>query len=298
MTAAAEPFVVTEPGLVYDLSDEVYHGDPVPGGSLSSTFARLLTEHVPAKARELRSRKPTAAMEFGTIAHRIALGEESLDAYSVEGLTVIDGDGRTKEVKEAKAAAIAAGLSVVGRLEYEQRAGLYDTLAGMVAALDAHPIAHPMLASGRHEVSAFWQDDATGVWLRARYDVLPEPVKGRRLIVGDYKTTADASERGFTKSSANFGYAQQADLYLRGLRALGIADDPAFVFIAQEKTKPYLVAVHQLDREWMEAGRVLNDRAIRIFAECQTSGEWPGYPPTIASLSAPAFYYFDHQEHL
>ena len=87
----------TGPLIAHDMPDAVYHADPIPGGSLSSTFARLLTQHVPAKARErFTGRKPTKAMNLGKAAHRQALGTGPT-------LIVWQFDGRTKDGKAERA---------------------------------------------------------------------------------------------------------------------------------------------------------------------------------------------------
>src|SRR4051812_22650648 len=90
---------ITEPGLVHGMTDDTYHGDPIPGGSLSSSFVRQLTYHVPAKAlaRHL-NRCPTKAMNLGKAAHTHALG-------AGPELIVWAHDGRTKAGKEERAAA-------------------------------------------------------------------------------------------------------------------------------------------------------------------------------------------------
>ena len=78
---------------------------------------------------------------------------------------------------------------------------------------------------------------------------------------------------------STYGYHQQADFYLRGLRALGHpAGDQPMRFICQETQAPYLVQVHTCDDLAMEVAAALNDRAIGIYAEAIASGEWPGYP--------------------
>src|SRR5678815_2446696 len=85
------------PGLVYGMSDDVYHADPIDGGSLSSSLARLLTNHVPAKAYAIHhNRKPTAAMNIGKAAHLHALG-------AGPQLAVWQHDGRTKEGRAERA---------------------------------------------------------------------------------------------------------------------------------------------------------------------------------------------------
>jgi hypothetical protein len=269
---------ITKPGLVFDMDDETYHGDPVEGGSLSSSLARRLTEHVPAKAIATHlNRKPTKSMNLGKAAHLHALG-------AGPKLIVWEHDGRTKAGKEerAKDAADLAAERAVAVTE-EERA----QVEGMVAALRGAPEVAAMLDSGKAEVSAFWQEQ--GVWCRARYDLLGP-------FGYDYKTTLDASARGFEHDLAAYSYHQQADFYLRGLRAIGHeAGDRPMRFICQEKQEPYLVQVHTCDELAMEIASALNDRAIAIFAECQRNGEWPGYPslePEPTPL--PNYYFYRH----
>jgi hypothetical protein len=213
-------------------------------------------------------------MNLGKAAHLHALG-------AGPEMVVWQHDGRTKAGKEERAsyAEAIAAERVIAVTDTERQQVL-----DMVAALRGNPEVAAMLDSGEPEVSAFWQD--RGAWCRARYDLL-----GPRAY--DYKTTDDASSRGFEKSMAAYGYHQQAEFYLRGLRAL---DHPAgnepMRFICQEKTAPYLVQVHTCDDLAMEIARVLNDRAIDIFAACAASGEWPGYDSLEAEPTALPNYYF------
>ena len=267
-------------GLPFDLSDEIYHGDPVPGGSLSSSLARRLTEHVPAKAIATHhNRKPTKSMNLGKAAHLHALG-------AGPELIVWEHDGRTKAGREERAnrAEDIASERIVAVTETER-----DQVLGMVEALRADPEVAAMLISGEPEVSAFWQEK--GTWCRARFDLLGP-------LAYDYKTTEDASPQGFEHAMATYGYHQQADFYLRGLRALGVeAGDQPMRFICQEKQAPYLVQVHTCDDLAMEVAAALNDRAIEMFAAFNSRGEWPGYPSLRAEPTGlPARYFYRYAE--
>lgn len=269
---------ITEPGLVFDMDDETYHSDPVPGGSLSSSLARRLTEHVPAKAFAWHhNRKPTATMNLGKAAHLHALG-------AGPEMVVWQHDGRTKAGKEERAARAddIAAERIVAVTEAER-----DQVLGMVAALRANPEVAAMLDAGTPEVSVFWQEPAEiDVWCRGRFDLLGD-------VGDDYKTTDDASARGFERAMSTYGYHQQADFYLRGLRAIGHpAGDRPMRFICQEKTYPYLVQVHTCDDLAMEVAAALNTRAIRVFAEAVASGEWAGYPTVHAEPTALPNHYF------
>jgi hypothetical protein len=95
---------------------------------------------------------------------------------------------------------------------------------------------------------------------------------------------------------ATYGYHQQADFYLRGLRAIGHpAGDQPMRFICQEKTYPYLVQIHTCDELAMEVAAALNDRAIELYAACKEADSWPGYPTLTAQPTAlPNYYFFRH----
>ena len=76
MTAAAEAPGEVQPGL-YDIDAELYHQDPIPGGSLSSTGARKLVTECPAKFKySLDHPQPhNKALELGTAAHKLVLDD-------------------------------------------------------------------------------------------------------------------------------------------------------------------------------------------------------------------------------
>ena len=274
---------ITEPGLVFGMDDETYHGDPVPSGSLSSSFARQLTNHVPAKAYQRHhNRKPTKAMNLGKAAHAHALG-------AGPELIVWQLDGRTKEGKAERAAyADQIAAEVVCAVTQAER----DQILGMAEVLRSHLEVAAILTACESEVSGFWQED--GTWCRSRYDLL------NAVESWDYKTCQDASRRGFSKAMASYGYHQQAEFYQRGLTALGHkAGKRVMRFICQEVEPPYLVQIHTPDDEAMSVARELNDRAIRIYAESTTTGIWAGYEQLTAEPTPlPAFYFFDHEDQL
>ena len=271
---------IIEPGLVYGMPDDEYHADPVPSGSLSSSLARQLTKHVPAKARaQHANRKPTKAMNLGKAAHALALG-------AGPELIVWQYDGRTKDGK-AERAAVADVLATEAAVAVTQAER--DQILGMANALSARAEVTAILDECEAEVSGFWQEG--DVWLRARYDLLGE-------LGWDYKTAEDASPAGFEHAMSTYGYHQQAEFYQRGLRVL---DHPAGAepmrFIVQETQEPYLVQVHTCDPLSMEIAAALNDRAIGIYADAAKSGSWAGYPSLHAEPTGlPSRYFFRYAD--
>lgn len=273
---AAGP-IIDRPGI-YEMTNEQYHADPVPGGSLSSTGARRLLEpSCPALFRheQLHGQKPRRVFDFGSAAHQMVLGA------GPELMVVNAEDWRTKAAREARDEAYAAGLVPLLLAEFEQ-------VQQMAAALRRHPAASALLAegSGQPEQSLFWTDQPAGVWRRARLDWLPFAT-GRRLVVPDYKTAVSAAPSAIERSLVAYGYHQQAAWYLDGVAALGGGTDARFVFIVQEKAAPYLVTVVELDDASLQAGRVRNRRAIELYAQCVAEDRWPGYSDSPVLISLP-----------
>ena len=59
-----------------------------------------------------------------------------------------------------------------------------------------------------------------------------------------------------------------------------------FWFVAQEKAPPYLVAVVTVSDAYLALGRREMRRAIDLWVECNTTGIWPGYAPSVAEPPA------------
>jgi hypothetical protein len=267
---------VHEAGLYDGIPDDEYHRSH----ALSSSGARkLLPPSCPAlfKWERDNGQPPKAVWDFGRAAHAEVLGVGA-------PIVRIDADNwMTKAAKAARDEAYAEGRTPVLEREWIQ-------VQGMASAIRSHPIASALFDRDRGlpEQSAYWLDDQYDVWRRARFDWLPES-DGGRLIVPDFKSCTSAEPRSIAKSVATFGYHQQAEWYTDAIRALGIAEDVAFVFVFQEKTAPYLVTVVQLDLEAQRIGRTLNDRALQVYAECMATDTWPAYTSDVELISLPGW---------
>jgi hypothetical protein len=218
-------------------------------------------------------------MELGTAAHNLVLGRGA-------ELVVVDAENwRTNAAKDKAKEARASGKVPLLLAEHEQ-------VKVMAAAIRAHPLASVLFnpdAGGKPEQSLFWQDTEFGIWRRARLDWLPDWHGYGRLIVPDYKTCAAADRASIAKAMHNYGYFRQAPWYCDAVRALGVADDPAFVFVFQETAPPYLVTVAGLDEDAMDAGRAMNRLACEVYRDCAGSGIWPGYSDGIEYVSLPPY---------
>lgn len=270
----AEP--ITEPGVYGALSNEEYHAQR--DGLSSSGARKLLLPSCPAAFRyeQDHPQPPKKVFDLGNAAHKLVLGNGP-------DLVEIDAEEwRTNAVKADVAAVRAAGNVPLKPSEYQQVHEMADVLR-------RHPVASLLFEPGRGmpEQSLFWRDERTGVMRRARLDWLPAPRSGR-LIIPDYKTCRSANPEQLAKAVDEFGYHQQDDWYRAGAKALGLADDDAaFVFVCQEKTAPYVVTVVEMDAGARRIGAARNRRALELFAQCTSTGYWPGYSDEIAYLSLP-----------
>lgn len=266
-------------GQPVDISNVDYHRLP----SLSSSGARkLLPPSTPARFR-WEQEHPVFKDEYdlGSAAHKLVLGDPLAEIVHVEADA-----WRTNAAKDAKAQAHADGKIPLLTKQLE-------TVTAMATAISLHPVAAQLFDqnSGKPEQSLFWTDPRTGVELRCRYDWLPDPVEGRRLVIPDYKTTDQSADAGaFGRTAANLGYPQQTAWYIDAAKACGLDDDPAFLFVVQEAKPPYLVNVIEMPWLDVEVGRQLNRKAIDIYAECVATNTWPGYGDGIKTAHMPGWY--------
>lgn len=259
-----EPAVLTAPEMRDGIPAEVYHADRT---SISSSGLRsLLAPGCPAQFKYDRDQPPAPKKTFdvGHAAHKLVLGEGP-------DLEVVEGARWDTKVAKAQVAEIRErGGTPLKQAEFDQ-------VTAMAAALRQHPLAGPLLASGTGlaEQSLYWTDPATGVRCRVRPDWLKQ-LPGLTLAV-DYKSCADASPTAVQRSIRDYSYHQQDAFYIDGIRAVLAPEQVRFVFVFQSKTAPYLITVRELHQQDRDIGRARNEKALRIYAECESTGIWPDW---------------------
>ncbi|WP_397570616.1 PD-(D/E)XK nuclease-like domain-containing protein [Schlesneria sp. T3-172] len=148
----------------------------------------------------------------------------------------------------------------------------FNTMLGVVRALSLHERASEYLAvrtETQNEVAIVWIDEETGLLCKGRVDCLQRD----RRLVGDLKTTADASQ--FHNVIARRGYHRQGAFYLDGLEQLtGV--EHTFTITAVETSSPYDVQAAPLSAEAINIGRTQYRTLLRQIAECREANVWPG----------------------
>jgi hypothetical protein len=263
-----------------DLTAEEYHADLT---SISSTGLRdLLDPGCPAQFHYDRhhAKPPKREFDFGNAVHAAVLGK---------GSDIVEIDYPDYKKADARAARdIAYDDGKIPLLPKEK-----EQVDAMAAAIRRDPLAGPLFAPGNGiaERSIYWTDPATGVRCRVRPDWLI--VRPEITVIVDLKTTTDANPKACSKAIAAYSYHQQGALYLDGVTAAGLAPEGArFVFVFQSKKPPYLVTVRELGDQDQDIGRARNERALRLYADCERTGIWPdwtGPVDEIPQISMPSY---------
>lgn len=269
-------------GIVLDLDEATYHAHP----ALSSTGARKLLES-PATFRHYADnpQEPKAAFDVGTAAHTKVLGVGAgIVAYPKEHLTPAGNVSTSKATVAWAAEQRASGFTPVSP---------HDVAAvdRMAESILAHPEARQLIEgqAGHPEASVFATDPASGVPMRARFDILAP-------VCVDVKTTAkSAAKASFEYTVWKFGYDVQQEHY-RYTHELVTGETRPMRFVVVEKDAPHLVGVYELDTIWEQMGRRKVRVALEMFAECTALNDWPGLPTTTQLASPPVGAIYEHEE--
>lgn len=273
--------MITEPGIYPGVSEATYHADADLaeqfGPSLSVTGAKTILKS-PARFRyEQTHPVRKRAFDLGHAAHAKVLGVGMEVTTVPADLCAKNGAWSTSDAKAYIAEVEAAGKVVL-------KADEIAAVDAMALELGAHPVVSQLFAEGNPEQSFYWQDPETLVTLRGRTD-WRTTWRGRPLIV-DYKTTGDADPNEWRWDAGRYGYHQQDCWYREGLDHL-TGEQHGFVFVVQETKPPHLVSVCEIDDDAREIGTQRNRVARRIFLDCMTRDEWPGYAPVIHPVAIP-----------
>lgn len=273
-----------------NMPEHLYHARP----ELSSTEARLILES-PARYRWKKDHpplvEPSKKFDIGSAVHSKVLGTGYEAVVIPDEVLASNGALSTAAAKEFVAEARAAG-------KIPLKAAEFQPIADAAEAVLAHPGAKQLFAQPSDaEVSVITQDPATGVEVRARFDFLPDVARlgSPSRVAVDLKTTIDASPDGFTKAIANYQYDVQRAWYVDALK-FESGETAELVFVAVEKTAPYLVGVYQLPTIWARMGHTKAAHARRLYAECIDTGVWPGYADDVQLLSPPNYVIYQHEE--
>lgn len=188
-------------------------------------------------------RKETLPMIFGR-AYHVAMLEPN--EFNDKVLVFNSATRTTKGYKEFKADNSNAPTII---LQKE-----YDKIMYMQDVLFSHNEVNDLLQKeGEREIANAWKDDDSDVFCKGKADYR----NGKTLI--DLKTTGDGSFYGFSNSCKKYGYDRQSAFYMDGFGC------DEFVFITQEKERPYNVSIFYAGDDFIERGRAEYKYLLDIY---------------------------------
>lgn len=248
-------------------SNAEYHGnkDAVSKSSLARLsvcpqYFKFMQDNPPPKTDDLT---------FGSLFHKLVLEPGDVDSEFVVAPAF---DKRTKAGKEA----YAEFCESVGERDVVT-AEMMAVAGAMRDSVLANPRARKLLTRNvTVEESVYFFDELTEEALKCRPDA--RKALGGRTILTDLKSCRSASEKAFSRDSERYGYDLQAYLYRKGVsQALRIPPSEIdFVFVAVEKTPPYLTNIFLADETFIASGEVKYREYVDTYHECRLTGNWYG----------------------
>lgn len=299
---------ISKPGIYTGVPIEKYHGNLCVGPSISSGGLRTIRtksrRHYWKDSYLNPNRNPEAdkesdALKFGRAVHHLVAGEDAFrERFCIRPDTYPATDGTDKKWTRGasycakwEARAAADGLSILSAADM-------DNIRGMAASLAEHPTIQAGILNGLVERTIIWQDAKTGVWLKARPDVVPTD---SNMLV-DLKTTADAGAVACRRTIGELAYHMQLGLAHDGLLLVAGREMETHVLVFVEKTDPWCLNIKPLNRLDIVKGRQEIRLALNLFSEsleamedCRREGRdlhraWPGYDDDEVPADLPEWY--------
>lgn len=265
-----------EPNHYPDLSNDEYHADAAISRTGLMTFMESPYKYWANYLSDYRQQKEaTTAMDFGSAFHAFILEPEKFrNQYGIlpepvllkdVGKVVYDNYKHNIEILQN------SGKKIISMKEWK-------TIREMREALFNHSEAWALIENAQYEQSYFWQDEHSGLMIKARPDIL------RNNCIIDLKTCASADSRSFQRSMMDMGYHIQGAMVREGVKQLTGVDIPDVINICVEKTYPYQVGIKIIGTQALEAGHRKFKQALLDMKKCIEENYWPSYEPEIVEL--------------
>jgi hypothetical protein len=269
---------ITKPGIYSGVPLDVYHSQRIcDGPSVSSTGLRRCLEEnsgSPAHFYDQWSGNPNCAepedkavFALGRAAHFLFLeGSKRGNAFATNFAIRPDewDSWRTQASRDWRDEQVARGKTVLTETDVE-------AIVGMAERIATDPMAVNLLR-GDIERSLFWKDKVTGLWLKARPDVIPNDSGD----FSDLKTTTRTSFPLLMHAVGQHAYHQQAALIREAAAEVLKMGMSSFALIFVESKRPYCVRIVVLDSRDIDLGARQNRKALTAIATNLKTNRWPG----------------------
>lgn len=253
------------------IAKNAYHSDRSAVSKSVLDEIDLSPAHARAYLDGLKPWRYAKALDVGDAAHAMILQPDDVRSMFLHPPRRLD---RRKNPDKGIWADLEVEAAHTGRvlLKYDD----YQTALSVRDAVYKHKQARAILGKGEPEQTFLWRDPKTGEMCKCRPDWT------RPYFLTDLKTTTDASPEAFGRSAHFYRYDVQDAHYTSG-----VDPDIGFVFVVAETAPPFGVAVYADYPAMRRLGLEKRDRNLGTYAECKSSGVWPGYTEEIQVLRLP-----------
>lgn len=272
---------IKTPGWYSGIPLEKYHSPGICAGpAVSSSNLRTCwsksPRHMFASWAENPRREddpPTRPQILGAAAHHLFLGEDGFNIkYVQQPETYPDkklgfqkpwsnlADHCKRWHKEQR----DAGRLVVTPKEMH-------AIREMAASLQTEAVVQAGLLDGNAEVSGFFKDKETALWVKVRPDVVP--MDGPDFV--DLKTAREVTTVALQSSIHEYGYNMQGALIWEACEALG-QPFAMFTLLFIETTNPWCARAVPVSKEDLGIGWRQNLLMKRWVRACILADHWPG----------------------
>lgn len=263
------------PGI-YQMSEEQYHS----GAGISKSGLWTIHDKTPFHFK-YGEKEETDAMVFGSAAHTAILEPNLFEVKFYRGPV----DRRGNKWKAGQEIAAQTGRDCLTESDFDTALRLRDVL-------QRNEIVRRLTAgTPAIEQSAFWIDKKTGELCKVRPDIYNHDIR----VMGDIKSTTNASAIAFKKRIKEKGYYVQEAWYRAGWQHAGGGAVDAFVFIAIEKPTPHASAVYELPVRALNLGRRIARHSLDRYHHCRKHNAWPAYSADILELDMDDWAYRDEE---
>lgn len=291
-----------KPGIYHGMPIAEYHGY---SGAISKSGLDDIARS-PAIFKALRSpgapgREETPAQLHGNLCHTAFLEPDQFAKRYI--ITPNDAPRRPTEAqwnaKDPSPSSVASmkwwkafndqcvGKQLITWDQHEiaiSQANSLNSLTGVFHGLTMAEI----MASGRPEVSAFWNDPQTGVLCRCRPDWVHELADGSVLLI-DCKTVGAATEDGFLMQARKLRYFVQDFWYSHGYEIASGKRVAGFVFAVTETRFPFASASYRLGDQTRHEGYLQSRKNLDLYAHCLKHDTWPGISSQTTTVDLPLY---------
>ena len=222
-----------------------------------------------------KRKESNAAMEWGSLVDSLAMPCAAGGLYIVAPETYgPDSKPWNWNAKECKAwrEAQPSGVRII-------KADVYAEAEQAAKALRECPATAPVFTASDYQVewSAVWVDPDTSLVIPLAGVIDMVPTKDPFLdSLADLKTTTSLGEKAWAKQVFSMSLNIQAALYLDVYKlAMPKERRDVFLHIIQTDEPPYEVGWRELDDEFIKMGRNQYKAALKDYALCLATGDWP-----------------------